>query len=492
LAELQASQPADEQASAEKPATPAKKKHEADDDDSDNEVNEGDDVQDMEAESDGGESDGEKAEAETAKPEDGGADLSQAASDVPAGSAAVASAEDSVITSTPVDRGPCVLLLTALGFGLRFPISHKKLKLVRKGRCPLRVMKVADNDRLVGTCVVSGRIPAKKPDQPKKPWQSFYWDNKEALEVEMQNLSDEKRALIQGEASAEPQEDDAPENAAASFLLSHFARNKFKELSEDAQKVYIDKAETETKAYQEVLEEYQKLNPESDEQLMIGSRMGCISRVMVETVPVIDSVRKGRPLCKPKGQDRISTIAMLSATDVHAEELEAQPAPAAKVARVDATVTARLADETQGPTEEVQEDAEEAPPPPRKATPLKIFPLRRTSVALPNTPPTNKKQATSGAGLAAASLLGTPQGDHVMEASPGIRLRKKMSVSPGSALDIDSVARPSLSGRSPVVSHCVEGNIDSLKVKGRQTGVKKTIAKRPLDPLRLTEPSFDN
>lgn len=214
---------------------------------------------------------------------------------------------------------------------------------------------------------------------------------------------------------------------------------------------------------------------------MVASRGGFISRVMVNSVPVIEKkgVAKGIRVVKIKGKDYLSSISMLSAADdVVDENAVAEAAASAAAAAAVATAMEVEPLEESSPMEEAEEEAV-----PQAQSPKKLMPKR----ALPSTPPTNRKASHSD-GLAAAAMLDTP-----ME-SPGRRIRGKrpasdVGVSP--SVDDRSVARPSLARQS---SDTASAQSRGAGGRGRGRGVasvRKALGKRTLGTLRLTQPSFE-
>jgi DNA gyrase/topoisomerase IV subunit A len=481
----------DEATAVAKPNTPVKKKPEVDDDDSENEAedakNEGDDVKNEKNEENDAEDEGEDMDDDDGEGADGDTmmadgDTSTALPAAPAGEA-VATGSEAKATG-PVDRGTCLLLVTAAGCGARLPVSGKRLQAVKKGKMPPRVLKLHDSDRVVGACIVSGTTEFKPSAKPRSPVDIYLAEKKEALEQEVPEEPPAPPAPTPTEATPEQE---ASENPASSFeewrrkmarekKIKELAAQRFEALSESEQQVFKDTSQAEHKKYQDEIDEYQQAHPGSQEQVMIGTRMGCIDRVLVETVPILDGVKKGKNISKPKGRDQLSTVSLLAAADVEADD---EPAPEQSG---EAASSSKCEEKPQGEPDEAPDSPQ--PPPKAKTTPLKIFPLRRQAApALPHTPPTNKKQAHGAESLAAATLLGTPP------ASPGRRLRSKMS--PSDALSVDNVARPSLARSSKVETHSRENtSANTGRGRGRPLGVRKTIDKHALQPLRLTEPKF--
>merc|ERR1719502_2068496 len=140
---------------------------------------------------------------------------------------------------------------------------------------------------------------------------------------------------------------------------------KYRELPESEKAVYEKKAEEERVIYEQQLEEYQKEKPPSEEQVMVASQHGFISRIMVDTVPVIDkrTVAKGIRVVKIKSQkDSLSSISLLSAIDDVAED--------------DLEVKADVKEEVKEEVEDEEEPEpmeEESPPEEKKAmTPKRL------------------------------------------------------------------------------------------------------------------------
>jgi len=251
------------------------------------------------------------------------------------------------------------------------------------------------------------------------------------------------------------------------------------------------------------MEEYEKEHPPS-EQVMVASQHGFISRIMVDTVPVIDkrTVAKGIRVVKIKSnKDCLSSISLLSAADNGVEDEPEGEGGAAAVK--DKTVKE---EETAEPEEEEPSSAA-VPEEPRKATPKK---MRSSSLrALPVTP--TQAEAKNSQGLAAAAVLGTP-----ME-SPGRRISGKRSmadITASPSVNDRGVARPSLEGSrdAPAQSRGTSGGRGTSAGRGRgrpaavpkaganvkvaklvpESPMRRALGKRSLSSLsNMTEPTFD-
>jgi len=358
-------------------------------------------------------------------------------------------------------------------------------------------MKIVDSDHIVGAMVVSGRTDGLPPGitKPVKPSELWYEANKDKILEELSSLTDEQRREVlkaeskdkDEEAKAEAEEADTAQNEVPLFFLARMVGTKRYEKLPESEKQELEKrAAASLEEFERQVEEYRKENPPSGEQVMVASQQGFMSRIDVDSVPVVD--KKGAPkgvrVVKLKGRDHISSISFLGADDV-ADDQEAeaaQPGASTGAAPGNAPEGESAEPEAEGPSPMDEEPAEPSEPEEKKkaATPRKKG-KSASAMSLPNTPPTNQ-QASHSDGLAAASLLDTP-----ME-SPGRRIRGKrpasdIALSP--SVDDRSVARPSLAR-----------NAAAAPGRGRGRGVasvRKTLGKRSLAPstLRLTQPAFD-
>jgi DNA gyrase/topoisomerase IV subunit A len=497
------------------------KTNEADDDDSDNEA----DAKVEEPDQDDAEDDGDDDDV---KMEDAEVDAETQATpaEAAAGGPASQAAGEVLPTVIKSDWGTCLLMVTEDGWGMRVPFTHKRLQMCKKGRCGLRVMRVGDSDDMIGACIVGGTTEVKKPAEARKPFNIWYSVNKYPIEQEYMNYTDEKRAQLSedyksaakedGEAEKEekPETEAKPEPEAAAqqesqegatqekqslpagwaFICVHIGRMRFRELPESERETYEKKAEQEKENYERQMEEYNKDHPPS-EQVLVASKNGFISRIMVDTVPVIDkrTVAKGIRVVKIKGRDSLSSISLLSAADDTPDEPDGEDLPAVK---------------EEAPIEEdTAEPMEEEPSAPvvtkKEATPKK---MRSSSLrALPDTPPTNR-QAKNSEGQAAAALLGGAPFE-----SPGRRIRGKRSITEIASPSVDdrSVARPSLARSSSPKGSAAPGR-GAAAGRGASTGrgrgrpakkteqpvaqattpMRKALGKRSLSSLNMTEPTF--
>jgi len=469
----------------------------ADDDDSENG---GDDAQDaQDNDSDGGDSDGDRPDADMKDADDAGKATSQAPGDSQAGGASATpadgdGAEEEVqpTTTEKSDWGTCLLMVTENGWGMRVPFTHKRLQIMNRGRAGIRLMRVGDGDDMIGACVVGGKVEPKKPADPRKPFAIFYADNKMAIEKECMDMGEEKRAEVHAELKAweakeEAQEGDAEDKAANSGTISAYhlamvvAKKRFSELPQSEVQLLEKRTEAEREQNEKLMEEYRcALAARSDsEQVMVASCHGFISRVMVDSVPVIDKkglCGKGIRIVKIKGRDFLSSVSALSAVDDAPDEAEADGPVAAPAAEASAMEVE---------AEEAAEEDEPMAEPEKKTTPRKNR-VRSASLALPNTPPTNRKASHSD-GLAAASLLDTP-----ME-SPGRRIRGKRPASEVMSPSVDdrSVARPSLARSSAAATQSGAGRGRGRGAASPKAGLRKALGKRVSGTLRLTQPAFD-
>jgi hypothetical protein len=483
---------------------PGKAKKEVDDDDSENggEDAAADDAKDAQDDDEDDEGDVEMKDA----------DDGEKATQVTQGSAPGADgAEEEVQTtvSTKLDWGTCLLMMTENGMGMRVPFTHKRLQMTKKGRMGTRVFKTGAADDVMGACVVSGRVELKKPSEPKGPFNVWYADmnNAKTINEEIEGFSQEKRAAMEAEAKKDLEEAAAKEAAAREaearensqntedkaavvapaemvipldFLNTYIARKRFSELPESEAQALEKHMQALREEHDRQMERFKQYNPDNSDQVMVASKQGFLSRIMVDSVPVVDKRMggKGLKIVKLKGRDSLSSISFLSATDEITEENEAEPVSSSAAA----AEAAPMEEEKEEPVEEEPRVEAEVK---SKDTPRKLG-ARRPDLALPDTPPTNQK-ASNSAALAASSLLDTP-----ME-SPNRRIRGKrpasdVALSP--SVDARSVARPSLARTSSEQ----QGSAASTgRGRGRGTSaVRKDFGKRTLGKasLRMTQPSF--
>jgi len=319
-------------------------KNEADDDDSENEGDDAEDAQDPEAnESDGAESEGEEDVDMT----DGGKPLPQAGSEPEKAVGAEETATQ--VTLEKSDWGTCLLMLTEDGMGMRVPLTHKRLQIMRKGRAPSRVMKIGDSDDLIGACIVTGKVEQKKPELKGKPFPLWYAENKAIIQADILNLTEEKKTQMEGEASSAEKhieenvlEGDAENDATTAgnvpigFLAMQIGRKRFNELPPSEMEALEKRCEMDRDEYEKLMEEFKTANVPSEEQVMVASKCGFISRVMVDTVPVVNknAGTRGARIVKVKGRnDALSSISLLGAMDeVDEAAVDAAPAPVEAVA----------------------------------------------------------------------------------------------------------------------------------------------------------------
>lgn len=183
--------------------------------------------------------------------------------------AAEAEAPDVAKSSSAV--GPCVLLVTENGMGMRIPLNSKRIGLARKGGRGKRVMKVQDDDEVVSACVVSG---IQEPLKPLPAWQLYAKDHPEVSEASFEDISAD-------------------------------IRQSFQQQADEMKQRYTDE-----------LEKYKK---EDNEELLLGSSSGAVTRIKVSSVLVTNRLIRGRVVAKTKS-DRISVATLLSSMDGDPEE----------------------------------------------------------------------------------------------------------------------------------------------------------------------------
>jgi len=468
----------------------AKAKKECDDDDSDNAGDDaaGDDAADVQDEE---EEAGDEEDVDMKDAEDGDKPTPDPAL---GDSQVVAAPAPAVVIS---DYGPSLLMISENGWGMRVPFTNKRVQMARKGRAGLKVMKITDSDDIIGVVVVGGRVEVKLPADPRNAFKIWYAENRMLLEQDSLALTDETRSAMEGEATKDAEtkaaeatkelkEGEGEEKAVVvpsvpgGFLIHHMGQKKFRELPASEIEPFEKRAEQEKEAHEKAMEEYRKDRPES-EQVMLASQHGFISRIMVDSVPVIDKRlgAKGIRVVKIKGRDALSSVSLLTAADDTPDEAAALEAAALAAAPVAVGPPPR--EEGDSAPEEEDPDEEKKP----KATTPRRVPLKR---ALPSTPPTNRQASHSDA-AAAAALLGTP-----ME-SPGRRIRGKR---PASEVGLSpsvadrSVARPSQTSRARSSSAAPAEAPAATSGRGRgAASVRKALGKRSLGTLRLTQPAFD-
>jgi len=261
-------------------------------------------------------------------------------------------------------------MVTEDGWGMRVPLSHKRLWMVKRGRAGLRVMRVADGDDMVGACIVSGKTELKKPAEPRQPFWIWYSENKATVEQDVQSLTDEKRAQMEGEIQkVDAEEADADDKGVplSLGLVQRMGRKRYGELCETDTQGFEKRAVEEKEKHEELMETFRQHQPES-EQVMVASQNGFISRIMVESVPVFDKRGpvKGVRVCRIKGRDSLSSISLLSAADDSIDGVDDAPPAASPV----------IAAATEPDSPEL------------------ILGTKGSPMALPTTPPINHHQAT--------------------------------------------------------------------------------------------------
>jgi len=279
-----------------------------------------------------------------------GADAAPMAVDGAAGEAGEATAAAAPQTVHPPEER-CVLILTELGMGLRHPLSSKRFQLSTQGRCGKKTMKLSDKDQVVSVCVVNGGTEVSKPGKPQEPFAIWYQEYKkkenegEATQASVGASQPPAVAETSSSSAMEVKESDAaqpkPDGEIAAeaeakkstegFERVHRARNVFKDLPESEQQVYYEKANEEKIKYIESLQVYHKTQ---QEEMLLGSAFGLVTRIMVPSIPIIPRVAKGRAIVKCKKGDRITAVSLLSSMDVEEDEETGAAAVATAVKKV--------------------------------------------------------------------------------------------------------------------------------------------------------------
>lgn len=137
------------------------------------------------------------------------------------------------------------------------------------------------------------------------------------------------------------------------FLVNQLGRKRFRELPESEMQALEKRCEMDPEEYEKLLEEYNKSKP-SEEQVMVASHHGSISRVMVDSVPVVNKVagtRGVRIVKVTRRNDSLSSISLLGALD-EIDEAAADAAELVAPAPVDAVPAEAEADDMEDEAEE--------------------------------------------------------------------------------------------------------------------------------------------
>eukprot|EP00927_Polykrikos_kofoidii_P065326 TRINITY_DN6109_c0_g2_i1.p1 TRINITY_DN6109_c0_g2~~TRINITY_DN6109_c0_g2_i1.p1 ORF type:complete len:1935 (-),score=346.71 TRINITY_DN6109_c0_g2_i1:397-6201(-) len=218
----------------------------------------------------------------------------------------------------------CLLFVTSLGMSLRLPLSCRRVKLLRRGCCGVRVIKLADGvppDVVVSVHVVSNRDNAGKPDAPRRAFQIWYAEQKVSMEEPNEHEGEAADTLDPAVAEAVPpmNSNDPTNPAVRAFAGVYRMREKFWTLPENEQKVYMDRQERERQRYLAKMAEYVR-SQTACEELLLGSQSGNISRTSVGSIPILMRVGRGRTIAKCGKGDRICSVSLLSALEtVHDE-----------------------------------------------------------------------------------------------------------------------------------------------------------------------------
>uniref|UniRef100_A0A7S1AKX6 DNA topoisomerase 2 n=1 Tax=Noctiluca scintillans TaxID=2966 RepID=A0A7S1AKX6_NOCSC len=232
------------------------------------------------------------------------------------------------VTEAPSDvgDGQAILLITANGYGLRMPLSNKRLPLKRGCAAPKSVMRLHAVDEIVGACVVSCKEMAR-PADPKKPWYYYYEAHKQEFEHEPNSGSTACGSASVGDSAAsKPDIAEGgvatlrPEETASmgSFSMMLMAKERFHQLPESDREPYCKLAEEAAAEHTRSMEEYKD---HSMEEMLLASKLGSIVRLQVVTVPVVHRVARGKILAKLKGDDTVCTASLLSAFDDDPDEV---------------------------------------------------------------------------------------------------------------------------------------------------------------------------
>eukprot|EP00913_Durusdinium_trenchii_P028795 g27002.t1 len=229
--------------------------------------------------------------------------------------------------------------------------------LSNKGGKGKRVMKLPDGDQVVSVCVVSGNT-AQEPAKPPAAWQLYMKDQPEASE--------------------------------AGFTV----------LPADLRRPYEAQEEAMKRQYREDLEKYHQ---EDNEELLLGSASGAVTRIKVSSVPVTTRLIRGRMLAKTKS-DRISVATLLSSMEGDPNETQSQPSqssaksPSQPVSAPSETFTAPSRVEPSQPSSQPSQRRARAPPLPPLESPEPLAPTPSQS---------SSRAASSSQPLTAPSAVGS-------------------------------------------------------------------------------------
>lgn len=232
----------------------------------------------------------------------------------------------------------CILLVTEMGFGIRMPLSLARMGLSRRGGRGRRCMKLLDGakcDNIVAVCSVSNRGEVKRPSKWREPHLIYHYENKAQQEQEAAEGKANALPDAAGSADSPPEEaaeegDDTQQqgeghaNAACTFVA---LRETFNALPEEIRQEYQLRSDEERKVYEEKCAEI--VTQEAQEEILLGTAKGNISRVTVGSIPIVNSLRKGKTLVKLAKGDQLCTVSLLSSVDEANDDGKPKaPAPA--------------------------------------------------------------------------------------------------------------------------------------------------------------------
>eukprot|EP00927_Polykrikos_kofoidii_P065329 TRINITY_DN6109_c1_g1_i1.p1 TRINITY_DN6109_c1_g1~~TRINITY_DN6109_c1_g1_i1.p1 ORF type:complete len:1144 (-),score=229.56 TRINITY_DN6109_c1_g1_i1:176-3361(-) len=248
------------------------------------------------------------------------------------------------LVATHDDR--CLLLVTSRGMSLRMPLSCRRARLLRRGACGNRAIKLADNDIVVSINVVSNRDNAGMPDPSRAPFQIWYAEAKAGMEEHDNEHGVTSASCGAGLVAATQLVTEKCDDMAGvkGFEFVHKMREKFRALPEEVQKVFIERGEEERKRYKRKMEEYAQ-SQTACEELLLGSSGGNISRISVGSIPILTRAARGRTIAKCAKGDLICAVSLLSALETVHDEAEGSVTGAAVVIPNSSSETTQLASE---------------------------------------------------------------------------------------------------------------------------------------------------
>jgi len=201
-----------------------------------------------------------------------------------------------------------VLFATRLGMGLRVPLLQFKLR--RRGGKGLKGCKFSMTDRLLAIRIVSGCV-AKAPAPAKQAWALWYSDREGKTEA---NTPERKLCAEQEDAAVGEADVPSPErDSRFSFRNLHKYREQFAALAEVEQQPYLAKAAEHRQRRDREMEHYRKA---AQEEILVGTKAGHVSRLPVCSTAVKRKGAGGRPIVKLPQRDELCFLSLLSATEV--------------------------------------------------------------------------------------------------------------------------------------------------------------------------------